>query len=170
MPSSSVLTKSAAPPKARRFDSLEQEAFLHLWRTYDRLRIEEDRLFEAFGLTPQQYNALRLLRARHPASLPTLALAERLVSRAPDITRLLDKLEERKLIRRDRLAGNRRVVEVRVTDAGLKLLETLDEPVRRCHARQLGHVPRARLRQLVSLLQEARRPHEAPGGAWAEPS
>jgi DNA-binding MarR family transcriptional regulator len=170
MTAQAVSARSGTRVKAKRFDSVEQEAFLHLWRTYDRLRIEEDRLFESFGLTPQQYNALRLLRARHPDSLATLALAERLVSRAPDITRLLDKLEERKLIRRDRSAGNRRVVEVRVTDVGLKLLETLDEPVRRCHARQLGHVPRARLRQLVSLLQEARRPHEAPDGAWAETS
>ncbi len=90
------------------------------------------------------------------------------MSRAPDITRLLDKLEGRKLIRRDRPAANRRVVELRVTGAGLKLLQTLDEPVRRCHARQLGHVPQARLRQLIALLEEARRPHEAPDGSWAE--
>jgi DNA-binding MarR family transcriptional regulator len=170
MTAQAVSKEAGTPTKAKRFDSVEQEAFLHLWRTYDRLRIEEDRLFESFGLTPQQYNALRLLRARHPSSLPTLALAERLVSRAPDITRLLDKLEERKLIRRDRSVKNRRVVEVRVTDVGRELLETLDEPVRRCHARQLGHVPRARLRQLITLLQEVRRPHEAPGGAWAETS
>jgi DNA-binding MarR family transcriptional regulator len=170
MSPSPVFAGRAAPAKLRRFDSLEQEAFLQLWRTYDRLRIEEDRLFESFGLTPQQYNALRLLRGRHPGSLATLALAERLVSRAPDITRLLDKLETRKLIRRDRLAANRRVVEVRVTVAGLKLLEALDEPVRGCHARQLGHVSQTRLRQLIELLEEARRPHEAPGGSWAETS
>src|SRR5437762_14094222 len=77
------------------FDSLEQEAFLSLWRTYDRLRALEDELFARFDLTPQQYNALRLLRAEHPEPVPTLALADRLVSRAPDITRLLDKLEHR---------------------------------------------------------------------------
>src|SRR3954471_5126484 len=101
------------------FDSLEQEAFLQLWRTYDRLRALEDELFARYELTAQQYNALRLLRAVHPGSLPTLQLAGRLVSRAPDITRLLDRLEERGLVRRDRLAGNRRVVEVALTDAGL---------------------------------------------------
>src|SRR5437764_2822231 len=87
---------------ARRFDSPEQEAFLSLWRTYDRLRALEDELFARFDLTPQQYNALRLLRAEHPEPVPTLALAERLVSRAPDITRLLDKLEQRGLIARTR--------------------------------------------------------------------
>src|SRR5579871_4956489 len=93
--------------KGRRFDSLEQEAFLSLWRTYDRLRAFEDALFARFDLTPQQYNALRLLRAQHPETTPTLALANRLISRAPDITRMLDKLEHRGLIARERNADNR---------------------------------------------------------------
>lgn len=154
--------------RRRRFDSPQQEAFLNLWRTYDRLRIEEDRLFAAVDLTPQQYNALRLLRGEGDAGLPTLTLAQRLVSRAPDITRLLDKLEERKLIRRHRPPDNRRVVEIRITPEGRALLASLDEPVRRCHARQLGHVRPADLRKLVELLQEARRPHEEPRSAWSE--
>jgi DNA-binding MarR family transcriptional regulator len=162
-----ILPSRAPARKSRRFDSLEQEAFLHLWRTYDRLRIEEDQLFETVDLTPQQYNALRLLRGKHPEGLQTLVLAKRLVSRAPDITRLLDKLEKRTLIRRDRPAQNRRIVEIRITDAGLKLLQSLDEAVRRCHARQLGHVPQSRLRQLIALLEEARRPHESPETSWA---
>ena len=163
-PARSSSRPRGSPP---RFDSLEQEAFLNLWRTYDRLHIEEDRLFGSFGLTSQQYNALRLLRAALPGSLPTLGLAQRLVSRAPDITRLVDKLAARKLVRRERPAGNRRLVQVRIAEPGLKLLERLAEPVRLCHERQLGHMSRARLRQLVSLLCEARQPHEAPDGAWA---
>ncbi len=69
-----------------RFDSQLQEAFLNLWRTYDRLRALEDEFFSRFGLTAQQYNMLRVLKARHPRTLPTLELAQRLVSRAPDIT------------------------------------------------------------------------------------
>src|SRR5712692_6626265 len=98
------MTPSAArrSAKARRFDSLEQEVFLNLWRTYDRLRALEDELFSQHELTPQQYNVLRLLRGEHPRTLPTLLLARRLVSRAPDITRMLDKLEGRGLIERDR--------------------------------------------------------------------
>src|SRR5215217_1649265 len=107
----------------RRFDSPEQEAFLNLWRTYDRLRALEDELFAGFDLTPQQYNALRLLRADHPAPVPTLALAERLVSRAPDITRLLDKLERRGLVARTRKPGDRRSVLVGITPVGLALIE-----------------------------------------------
>src|SRR5262245_49592760 len=93
-----------------RFDSPEQEAFLGLWRTFDRIRILEDELFAQYDLTPQQYNALRLLRAEQPGSLRTLDLAARLVSRAPDITRLLDKLAERSLIERVRSVDNRREV------------------------------------------------------------
>src|SRR6516225_2421525 len=94
--------KATRQKTARRFDSLEQEAFLHLWRTYDKLRALEDILFGRHGLTAQQYNALRLLRGRHPGRVPTIALGGRLISRAPDITRLLDKLEERRLIVRGR--------------------------------------------------------------------
>src|SRR5258707_787593 len=122
---------------AARFDSLEQEVFLNLWRTYDRLKALEDELFARYDLTPQQYNALRLLRAQHPATTPTLALASRLISRAPDITRMLDKLEQRRLIARERNAANRRVVRVGITEAGLALLREIAAPLRECHARQL---------------------------------
>src|SRR5215218_9416314 len=145
-----------------RFDSLEQEAFLGLWRTYDRLRALEDELFGRWELTPQQYNVLRLLRAEQPGGLPTLALADRLVSRAPDITRILDKLEARGLVARDRPADNRRVVRAGITAAGVALLDDLLGPVRDCHARQLGHLPRKDLEALVALLHAARLPHEYP--------
>jgi DNA-binding MarR family transcriptional regulator len=150
----------------RRFDSLEQEAFLGLWRTYDRLRALEDELFAQFDLTPQQYNSLRLLRREHPRPIRTLDLANRLVSRAPDITRLLDKLKRRGLITRERPADNRRVVWIGITRAGIDLLEKLREPLRDCHARQLGHVPRKKLKTLVTLLQAARLPHEASESPW----
>jgi DNA-binding MarR family transcriptional regulator len=156
---------TAARPEAR-FDSPEQEAFLNLWRTYDRLRGLEDDLFAGYDLTPQQYNALRLLKAEHPDTLPTLALADRLVSRAPDITRLVDKLEARGLVARERPADNRRVVRVGVTPAGLKLLKAVAGPLRDCHARQLGHLSASELRQLTTLLRAARQPHENPQNPW----
>jgi DNA-binding MarR family transcriptional regulator len=152
--------------KARRFDSLAQEAFLNLWRTYDRLHVAEEELFERYDLTPQQYNALRLLRGEGGKKMATLALGSRLVSRAPDITRLLDKLEERGLIARERPADNRRLVLIGLTDAGRALLAELDGPVRECHDRQLGHLPQEALRELVSLLQSARRPHEESSSPW----
>ncbi|HEY1378453.1 MAG TPA: MarR family transcriptional regulator [Gemmataceae bacterium] len=156
---------TATRPKAR-FDSPEQEAFLNLWRTYDRLRTLEDDLFAGYGLTPQQYNALRLLKAEHPGTLPTLALADRLVSRAPDITRLVDKLEARGLVVRERSADNRRVVRVGITPAGLRLLRAVAGPLRDCHARQLGHLSANDLRRLTRLLRAARAPHEDEDGSW----
>jgi DNA-binding MarR family transcriptional regulator len=154
--------------RSRHFDSLEQEVFLNLWRTYDRLRSLEEQLFGRYGLTPQQYNALRLLRGARPETLPTLALAARLVSRAPDITRLLDKLERRGLVARDRSAENRRVVRVCITSSGLALLRSLEEPVRECHARQLGHLSPLQLKSLIELLRQARAPHEGSKSNWSE--
>jgi DNA-binding MarR family transcriptional regulator len=163
MPTSSPQHRSA--PR-RRFDSPEQEAFLSLWRTYDRLRTLEDELFAGFDLTPQQYNALRLLKAAHPETVPTLGLAERLVSRAPDITRMLDKLERRGLIRRDRPPHDRRTVLIGITESGLALLDAIAGPLRDCHARQLGHLPPADLQQLIRLLKAAREPHEPEDSPW----
>jgi DNA-binding MarR family transcriptional regulator len=157
------MTPIRKPPH---FDSLEQEAFLNLWRTYDRLRNEEDTLFSTYDLTAQQYNALRLLRAVHPGSLPTLSLAAKLISRAPDITRLLDKLVQRGLVVRCRPPQNRRVVEVGITPEGLDLVRELDEPVRQCHVRQLGHLSPIQLRSLIELLRMARHPHESADGPW----
>lgn len=152
--------------KRRKFDTPEQEAYLNLWRTYDLLRAIEDELFAKFGLSAQQYNALRILRGEHPGTLPTLALAGRLVTQAPDITRLLDKLEDRGLIERQRLAHNRRVVQVGITAEGLKLLADLDEPVRQCGRKQLGHLAAADLRQFTELLRSAREPHEDQTDPW----
>ncbi len=153
----------------RRFDTVEQEAFLGLWRTYDRLRALEDELFSRYELTPQQYNALRLLRREHPHAVRTLDLASQLVSRAPDITRMLDKLEQRQLIERERLTDNRRVVCVRLSDAGIALLRQLRDPVRDCHARQLAHMPRKDLEALIALLRVAFRAAISGAGHRAMP-
>jgi DNA-binding MarR family transcriptional regulator len=160
------MSDAESSPTPRRFDSLEQEAFLNLWRTYDRLHAFEEELFSQYDLTPQQYNALRLLRGEGEHKLATLALASRLVSHAPDITRLLDKLEERGLVERERPADNRRVVLIGITDRGRGLLQDLDVQVRACHVRQLGHMDEAQLRALVALLQAARAPHETPDSPW----
>jgi DNA-binding MarR family transcriptional regulator len=152
---------------SRRFDSLEQEVFLNLWRTYDRLRAFEDELFNRFELTPQQYNALRVLRGVHPKTLNTLELASRLVSRAPDITRLLDKLEQRGLIERDRPAENRRIVRIGITSEGSALLDAMSGPILECHTNQLGHLTQQQLKELIALLRSAREPHELPESNWA---
>jgi DNA-binding MarR family transcriptional regulator len=154
------------PTKRRRFDSLEQQAYLHLWRTYDRLKTVEEALFDRHELSAQQYNALRILRAERPQWLATSTLGARLVSRAPDMTRLLDKLEARGLIARQRPPDNRRVVEIAITDAGCALLDALAKDVRDVHSRQLGHLSRGELQQLVELLAAAGAPFESADSDW----
>ena len=142
------------------FDSLEQEVFLNLWRSYDRLKALEDETFGRVGLSAQQYNALRLLRWAFPESMATLDLGKRLISRAPDMTRLLDRLEQRGLLSRERRADNRRVVAVRITPEGAQLLDEIHASVLDCHHRQLGHLDPQSLQQLARLLKAARQPHE----------
>lgn len=160
--SASAADVAAVLPAAgeRRFDSLEQEAFLNLWRTFDRLKAVEEEVFGRFDLSAQQYNALRLLEAVAPATLPTLSVAARLVSRAPDITRLLDRLEARGLVERKREPHNRRIVQVGLTGAGTALLGEMRGLVIECGTRQLGHLGADRLRTLIGLLKGAREPHE----------
>jgi len=160
------MSGSSPAPIQARFDSLEQEAFLNLWRTYDRLRALEEEFFRGWDLTGQQYNVLRLLEAHREGPLGTLELANRLVSRAPDITRMLDKLEQRDLVARVRSETDRRAVLVSLTSAGRQLLEQIREPLRECHERQLGHLAPADLEQLIGLMRQVRAPHETDGSAW----
>ena len=152
--------------KASRFDSAEQEAYLGLWRTYDRLRELEDALFAAWDITNQQYNVLRLLEAAHPKSISTQDVLKRLVSRAPDATRVLDKLAERLWIRRERSPDDRRAYLLGITAAGLAALAEMGEPLRACHKAQLGHLAASQLKELAALLQSAREPHEPDDSPW----
>jgi DNA-binding MarR family transcriptional regulator len=160
-----VAAKTQTKAKSRRFDSPQQEVYLALWRTYDRLRALEDELFSNFELTAQQYNLLRLLQAAQ-TPVPTLTLAERLISRAPDITRMIDRLEDRGVITRTRSTKDRREVLVEITTTGLKLLDRIARPLQACHERQLGHLSNADLKALIGLLQAVRTPHEPSGSAW----
>lgn len=146
--------------KRARFDSVQQEAFLELWRTYDCLKMEEELVFGEFEISSQQYNALRLLKAAAPGAMAVSALGQRMITRAPDMTRMLDRLEQRALIARERRDDNRRVVEVSITEAGVALLQQIAEPIKDCHQRQLGHMNDEQLTQLIDLLRAARLPHE----------
>lgn len=157
---------SSTRSHVRRFDSHEQEAYLNLWRTYDRLKAFEEEVFASVGLSAQQYNTLRLLQAVNPATLTVQGIGARLISRAPDMTRLLDRLEDRGWITRTRREDNRRVVDVAITPAGLQLLKQLSESVVACHEQQLGHLSPEELRMLSDLLTKARSPHEEVGGPW----
>lgn len=161
-------SKRPAAGGAARFDSSEQEVFLNLWRTYDCLKMLEDEVFGRYGLSAQQYNALRILRSVHPGSMPTLALGKRLISRGADTTRVLDRLVKRGWVARTRRADNRRVVDVAITDDGVALLEEMGGAVGEMHRRQLGHLSPTAQHELVRLLKRARRPHEDAHCDWLD--
>jgi DNA-binding MarR family transcriptional regulator len=143
--------------KAKPFDVREQEAFLNLARTWDVLSGEMAvSVFKPAGLTPAQYNVLRILRGAGGA-LACGEIGARMIAREPDMTRLLDRLETRGLVARSREANDRRVVSVRITSAALKALEALDPQVLAAHRKQLGHMTKKELEQLIALLEKARR-------------
>jgi len=148
------------------FDSATQEAYLSLWRSYDRLRAIEDSLFARWDVTAQQYNVLRLLESTVDESVPTLSLVSRLISRAPDITRIIDRLEKRGWIQRERSASDRRAVMVSITASGRGLIEEIAKPLQQCHQEQLGHMSDQELETMTALLCKARGPHEPEGSRW----
>ncbi len=135
---------------------LEDRLFVALLKTADTLGQEAEQLLKAAGLTGAQYNVLRILRGAEPESLACRGIGDRMISHDPDITRLLDRMEKRGLISRERQTDDRRVVKTRITAQGLRLLKTLDQPVHDLHKRQFRHLPAARLKTLSELLEEVR--------------
>ena len=141
--------------KVRPTGSLEEAAFLDLLRTADILTRGALGVLKPEDLSPTQYNVLRILRGA-PAGLPCGEIASRLITRDPDVTRLLDRMEKRGLISRARERRDRRMVLARITHEGRKLVDRLDGPVQRVHKKQLGHLGKERLRALGELLAAAR--------------
>jgi len=141
--------------KRRRATCPEEAAFLDLLRTTDLLSRGLVQVLKIQDLSATQYNVLRILRGA-PDGLPCGEIANRMITRDPDITRLLDRLEKRGLISRCRESKDRRMVTARITTEGSKLLTRLDEPVREAHRKQLGHLGRERLRALTELLRAFR--------------
>jgi DNA-binding MarR family transcriptional regulator len=145
--------------QSRPFRSTEQEAFLNLQRTADVLMARMAEVLKAQGVSPTQYNVLRILRGAGADGLPCGAVAERMITRDPDITRLLDRLEKQGLLTRGRDVRDRRVVMARISEKGLSVVDVLDEPVARELKRQLGHLGKQKLDELTELLEQIR---EAP--------
>lgn len=149
--------------QTRPFDSLSAEAFLNLVRTTDRLMRVQESVLKSAGVSLSQYNVLRILRGAGPEGLPCGEIADRMVQRDPDITRLVDRLEKRGVVVRERETRDRRVVRVKITDVGLRTLKELDRPVRDAVEGNLGHLGQRRLRDLVTLLESIREGMEAIG-------
>src|SRR2546429_8737103 len=147
--------------------SLENRIFVALLETADTIGQEAEQLVKTAGLTGAQYNVLRILRGAEPEGLPCRGIGDRMISHDPDMTRLLDRMEKRGLITRERQTDDRRVVKTRITPQALRLLKTLDQPVHELHKRQFRHMPAARLKILSRLLEEApvRKPPKKAFGA-----
>jgi len=146
--------------QARPFASSRQECLVGLLRTSDVVRRRLSTVIEPEGLTLQQYNVLRILRGAGPGGLPTLEIAERMLERAPGITRLLERLERKGLISRQRSAPDQRQVVCRVTRRGLGILSRLQRPVDRADGTCLGDLDSEQVEQLILLLDGVR--HETP--------
>jgi DNA-binding MarR family transcriptional regulator len=142
--------------QTRPFESLEQEAYLNLLRTSAMLTDAFEAVLKPAGITTQQFNVLRILRGAQPGGLCRNELRDRMLTRMPDMTRLLDRMEEAGLVTRERGDRDRRLVRTHITPRGLEILAELDAPVVAEHRRSLGHMTEDQLRMLVALLTLAR--------------
>ena len=142
--------------QAKPFASLEEEAFLSLQLTADRLARRGAEILKQHGLSPAQYNTLRILRGAGPGGLACSEIGERMINHDPDITRMLDRLEKRALVQRSREGKDRRVITTRITAAGLDILNALDGPMDRFHRKLLGSLGESRLKSLIALLEDVR--------------
>jgi DNA-binding MarR family transcriptional regulator len=145
--------------QTRPFRSPRQEGALGLLRTADVVKRAISGVIETHGITFQQYNVLRILRGSGPEALPTLEIAERMIESSPGITRLLDRLEAKKLVARVRCPKDRRRVLCNVTPGGLRLLAKLDGPVARADEDALGSLSNEQTGTLVALLDAIRAGH-----------
>jgi len=147
---------TSKPKNATPSSPAEERLFLAVLKTADALGQEAEQLTKSIGLTATQYNVLRILRGAGPDGLPCRGIGERMISRDPDMTRLLDRMEKVGLITRARQKDDRRVVKTQITEAGLSLLQKLDQPMRDLHQRQFQHMAAAQLKTLVDLLDALR--------------
>ncbi len=140
----------------RPFSTPTQEVAVGLMRTADMVRRSLAAVVDPFGITVQQYNVLRILRGAGERGLPTLEIAERMIEQTPGITRLIDRLEAKKLVMRERCATDRRQVFCCITKEGLALVDRLDAPIREAEQDALRELSEHQLGQLMSLLDKAR--------------
>jgi len=132
----------------------ETRAFVALITAADRLSLEAEQLMKTCGLTGTQFNVLRILRGAEPEGLACKAIGDRMISHDPDMTRLLDRMEKRSLITRERQTEDRRVIRTRITADGLEILKKLDAPVLELHRRQFRRLSGANLKDLAEKLEQ----------------
>jgi DNA-binding MarR family transcriptional regulator len=148
----------SSPVKASKQPTpIEDQIFVVVMKAADFLGQQAEQLLKSHGLTGAQYNVLRILRGAGPDGLPCWSVGERMISHDPDMTRLLDRMEKRGMITRERQKDDRRVVKTRITAQGLDMLKKLDQPVREMHKQQFQHMSAAKLKQLAELLGECQK-------------
>jgi len=141
----------------RPFVSKREEAFLNLQRTAALHSQSLATLLKEYGVTPTQYNALRILRGAHPVAMSCKEVGERMVTPVPDVTRLVDRLEKRGLVERARGAEDRRVVEVSITEGGRAVLKRIDQPLAKWMSSELASLSDEQIEDLIDLLERVRR-------------
>ena len=142
--------------QSKPFDSAAQEAILALYRTSDMLRRRFSQLVEPYGISLQQYNVLRILRGAGKTGTPTLDIADRMIEMTPGVTRLLDKLEAKHLVRRERCPEDRRQVLCWITESGLRLLAELDKPLVAAGVKSMEPLSTAEQKTLIRTLEKVR--------------
>jgi DNA-binding MarR family transcriptional regulator len=140
------------------FRSLEQEAYLNIVRTESQMTDSMELLLKPRGISLVQYNVMRILRGAEPDGLCRNELRDRMLNRMPDVTRLLDRMEEAGLVVRSREEEDRRQVRTELTPRARKLVDELDALVAAEHQRRLGHLTDEQLTALIELLTLARQP------------
>jgi MarR family transcriptional regulator, organic hydroperoxide resistance regulator len=138
------------------FRSREQEATLGLLRTADAVKRSLAQVIEPHGITPQQYNVLRILRGAGAEGLPTLTIGERMIEQTPGVTRLVDRLERKGLVARSPCPKDRRRVFCKITPKGLDLLKELDDPVNRWDIQAVAVLQPSDIDSLINLLDRVR--------------
>ncbi len=138
------------------WESPEEEAFLNVLRTHQFLTEGHQSFCKKFGITETQYNVLRILKGAHKGTLPSLEIARRMVTKVPDITRLIDRLVVAGLVERKPCPEDRRVIHILLTTNGRRLVKRMAKPLAEMHRKQLGHLTRKDLKELNRLLEKVR--------------
>jgi len=148
----------SSPTKPNRHQPpFEDRVFVAVLKAADHLGQHAEQVLKSHGLTGTQYNVLRILRGAGQTGLPCRSISDRMISHDPDMTRLLDRMEKREWITRERQKDDRRVVKARITPQGLEILKNLDQPVHDMHKQQFRHMSATKLKQLAELLGECQK-------------
>ncbi len=147
---------SAEIKQTKPFRVPEEEAVLNIMRTHSVLTAEFMKLAKSHGITQVQYNILRILRGAGADGLPCVEIGNRMITRVPDMTRLIDRLEKSGLVRRHRSSSDRRIVQVMIAEKGLEVVDSMDQPTLDLLKKQLGHISRVDLGKINDLMVKVR--------------